>query len=101
MPAASAFGHLIAAHDWVDWPDVDRLVSKDGVHIAPTLFVGGTARGLHIRMIAALEKCYPLNILVGMHAGNWKLISAPTKLQRLIVNMDPIGKAGIAKAMIE
>jgi hypothetical protein len=97
----SFIGHVIAAHEWLDWPDVGRFLSKDGVHLAPTLFVGGTARALHIRMITALEKCYPLNILVGMHAGNWKLINAPTKLQRLIVNIEPIGKGSLAVAIEE
>jgi hypothetical protein len=52
-------------------------------------------------MIRALEKCYPINILVGMHAGNWKLTKAPSKLVRLVVNMTPVGKPDLAITIAE
>jgi hypothetical protein len=44
------------------------------------LFVGGTARALHLKMIAAMEASYRLNIVVGMHSGTWSLKSAKNRL---------------------
>ena len=82
----SFIGQLVTAHAWLDLAKPYKFVEKDGVHLAPTLFVGGTPRGLHLRMIHALEKCYPINILVGMHAGTSKLTTAKEKLVRLSVN---------------
>jgi hypothetical protein len=81
----SFIGHLMAAHDWLQ-TDTKKILADDGVHLAPTLFVGATARGLHFRMISALEKCYPLNICVGMHGGSWKLGRGRKKLTRLAIN---------------
>ena len=44
------------------------------------MFVGGTARALHLKMIAAMEASYRLNIVVGMHSGTWSLKSAKNRL---------------------
>ena len=43
----SFIGHLMAAHDWLR-NDTSKIVDDVGIHLAPTLFVGGTARGLHL-----------------------------------------------------
>lgn len=76
-------GMLVAAHDWLVEP-ARTTPAKKGPHLAPTLFVGGYARALHIRMIAALETTYPLNVVVGLHSGTWSLSGGRT-LNRLEV----------------
>ena len=70
----SFIGVLIAAHQWYE-DDNYEWQENDGLHLAPTLFVGGSARALHLRMIKALMDSYPVNILTGMHDGSWKLIN--------------------------
>jgi hypothetical protein len=77
-------GMLVAAHEWLAGPaNVTR--SKKGPHLAPTLFVGGFARALHTRMIAALERTYPMNVVVGLHSGTWSLLGSGRTLNRLKV----------------
>jgi hypothetical protein len=66
-------GMLVAAHPWANQSDAMQRLKKDGKHLAPSLFVGGRARGLHQRMVAAMAKNYPVNIIVGMHYGTWQL----------------------------
>ncbi len=61
------------------------IPSKQGAHLAPTLFVGGFARALHNRMIAALETTYPMNVVVGLHSGTWSLLGRGRTLNRLEV----------------
>ena len=97
----SFIGHLTAAHEWLESADWKKAIAADGVHLAPTLFVGGTARGLHLRMIRALEKTFPVNILVGMHAGNWKLAKAPNTLVRLAIGIIPPVKRDITGPILE
>jgi hypothetical protein len=77
-------GMLVAAHDWLA-ESVNTIPSTRGPHLAPTLFVGGSARALHTRMIAGLEMTYPMNIVVGLHSGTWSLISSERTLNRLEV----------------
>lgn len=96
----SFIGHLLTAHKWIVSDDVSQLTVPNGIHLAPTLFVGGTARALHLRMIKALEKCYPINILVGMHSGNWKLLNPTNQLVRLVANPMP-DKGDIAGTITE
>lgn len=69
----SYLGILLAVHAWFD--GTTARIDPTGPHLAPTLFVGGTARALHGRMVGALESCYPINVVLGMHAGNWNLLS--------------------------
>lgn len=80
----SFIGMFITAHEWYQ-SDTGQVISQDkkGVHLAPTLFVGGTARALHLRMIAALERAYPINVVVGLHQGTWNLYSNNRKLNKL------------------
>jgi len=68
----SFIGMVIAGHFWIQ--DYDPSNPKYGFHLAPTLFVGGTARSLHIRMVEALKRVYPINIILGMHSGTWNLL---------------------------
>jgi len=69
----SFVGMLIAAHPWLGSPNDRSMVDKKGDHLAPTLFVGGTARALHRRMVKALCGTYPMNAILGMHFGTWEL----------------------------
>lgn len=69
----SFLGLVIAAHSWVKSPNDRSMVSDDGYHLAPALFVGGTARGLHLRMVASLKDQFPINIVLGLHSGTWDL----------------------------
>lgn len=78
----SFVGMFITAHEWFNDNKSD-LLSPDGNHIAPTLFVGGTARAMHLKMIQALEKVYPINIVVGLHTSEWNLYSGSKKVNRL------------------
>jgi len=75
----SFIGMLVSAHEW--YPDSTEVThTNDQGHLAPTLFVGGSARGLHLRMIAAMHKSYRLNIVCGLHAGTWNLTDAKNRL---------------------
>lgn len=69
----SFVGMLIAAHPWLQGATDRSMVSEEGPHLAPTLFVGGTARSLHRRMVDALRQTYPMNAILGMHRGTWEL----------------------------
>lgn len=76
-------GMLVAAHRW--YPDGTGYTHSDeGGHLAPTLFVGGTASSRHIRMIAAMGKAFRMNILCGLHEGTWKLTDAKNRLLRVV-----------------
>lgn len=66
-------GMLVAAHSWLAAPNDMSMVATDGPHLAPTLFVGGTARSLHRKMVEALGKTYPMNTILGLHSGSWNL----------------------------
>jgi len=74
----SFVGMLVTAHSW--HPNGTEVAPASKGHLAPTLFVGGTARALHLKMIAAMEASYRLNIVVGMHSGTWSLKSAKNRL---------------------
>lgn len=78
-------GMLVAAHQW--YPDGEgyRHTNEDG-HLAPTLFIGGTARALHLRMIDAMQGAYRMNILCGLHEGTWRLTDAKNRLLRVQVS---------------
>ena len=69
----SFVGILIAAHPWLHGPTDRSMVAEEGPHLAPTLFVGGSARSLHLRMVEALRQTYPMNAVLGMHFGTWAL----------------------------
>lgn len=74
----SFVGMLVTAHAW--YPDGHEVQLAVKGHLAPTLFVGGTARALHLKMISAMESSYRLNIVVGMHGGTWSLKKAKNRL---------------------
>lgn len=75
----SFIGMLVAAHAW--YPDDDKFQhTHDAGHLGPTLFVGGTARNLHLRMINAMQKVYCMNIICGLHEGTWSLTDAKNRL---------------------
>jgi hypothetical protein len=73
-------GMLIAAHPWANRPDAKRRIVRDGKHLAPSLFVGGSARGLHQRMVKAVGENYPVNLFLGMHYGTWRLFREKSEL---------------------
>jgi hypothetical protein len=70
----SFIGMLVTAHKW--YPDGKQVCPGKQGHLAPTLFIGGTARAFYMKMITALQSSYRLNIVVGMHAGTWNLTAA-------------------------
>lgn len=75
----SFIGMLVSAHEW--YPNSDKLQhTHDKGHLGPTLFVGGTARTLHLRMINAMQKAYYMNIICGLHEGTWSLTDAKNRL---------------------
>lgn len=75
----SFIGMLVSAHEW--FPDGSRYRhTHDDGHLGPTLFVGGTARNLHLRMISAMQKAYHMNIICGLHEGTWSLTDAKNRL---------------------
>lgn len=75
----SFIGMLVSAHEWYPNGDRYRHTHDDG-HLGPTLFVGGTARNLHLRMISAMQKAYHMNIICGLHEGTWSLTDAKNRL---------------------
>jgi hypothetical protein len=79
----SFIGMLVVGHEWFDRPDADELIVEDGDHLAPCLFVGGSARSIHLKMIKALKSAYPMNIVVGMHSGTWNLLGEHATVVRL------------------
>jgi hypothetical protein len=83
----SFIGMLIAAHDWLESSTDRTALSAEGLHLAPSLFVGGTARALHIRMVKALEAVYPINIILGLHSGNWSLHGSTRRFNLLQVTL--------------
>lgn len=79
----SFIGMLVAGHEWLETTDLTKLVTKDGNHLAPCLFVGGSARSIHLRMIKGLKTAYPMNIVVGMHSGTWDLLGEKADIRRM------------------
>jgi hypothetical protein len=69
----SFIGMFVAAHGWFEDPNHLAHVSDKERHLAPSLFVGGTASGLHARMAGAMSKKYPINIFLGLHSSTWAL----------------------------
>ncbi len=81
----SFLGMLVAAHEWLGGA-VDRShVDPKGAHLAPSLFVGGTASGVHHRMVKAMETSMPLNVILGLHRGTWNLLDPAIKRNRIRV----------------
>ncbi len=68
-------GMLAVAHAWHQ-NDSTVIYTQGNGHLAPTLFVGGTARGLHLR----IQSSFRLNIVCGMHEGTWSLTNAKNRL---------------------
>jgi len=77
----SFIGMLVSAHEW--YPEGPGFqYTHDKGHLGPTLFVGGTARSIHLRMISAMQKAYRLNIICGLHEGTWSLVDAKNRMLR-------------------
>lgn len=81
----SFLGMLVAAHDWLSSPTDKSSVVQNGLHLAPALFVGGTASGVHHRMVKAMEASMPMNIILGLHRGTWNLLDPAMKRNRIDV----------------
>lgn len=67
-------GMMMTTHAWLDEQPPAFHLEGHGRHLAPSLFVGGDARGIHLKMIAALEETFPINVIVGLHAGPFSLL---------------------------
>lgn len=63
------------------YPDRERFTytNQEG-HLGPTLFAGGAARALHLRMIDAMQCSYRLNINCGLHLGTWSLTDGKNRM---------------------
>jgi hypothetical protein len=79
----SFLGMVFAAFPWAKKKDFDGRINADSLHLAPSLFVGGSARGLHLRMVKALKESFPVNIILGMHYGTWELDRDDAHLNRI------------------
>jgi hypothetical protein len=79
----SFIGVLVAGHAWIDSSTRNQFIDPQGDHLAPSLFVGGTARALHIKMIKGLKDAFPMNIIVGMHSGTWSLNGEDADVRRI------------------
>ena len=93
----SFIGMLMAGHEWFDKDDFSKHLSDDGEHLAPCLFVGGSARSIHLRMIKGLKSAYPMNIVVGMHSGTWDLLGEKALVRRMknplnVEHVPPVGR---------
>lgn len=73
-------GMLVAAHEWTTRKHGSITGTTKAGHLAPTLFVGGSARALHLRMIKALQTSYMMNIICGLHEGTWNLKDAKNRI---------------------
>lgn len=79
----SFIGMLVAAHEWVLSPTDLKNVDNQGLHLAPSLFVGGTASGVHKRMVSSMEESMPINIILGLHRGTWDLLDPENEKNRI------------------
>ena len=85
----SFIGFVAAAHEYFDDAEGRITFLEDGRHLAPTLFVGGSARGLHLRMIRAMRSVLPINVVVGIHSGTEKLLGIDAEVRRFDIVGDP------------
>lgn len=76
----SFVGMLATAHAWYPAKEKITFTSDEG-HLAPTLFVGGVARGFHLRMVKAMEDQFKINLVTGLHQDIWGLQKAPNRLK--------------------
>ncbi|MCR3922021.1 MAG: hypothetical protein NUK65_05820 [Firmicutes bacterium] len=79
----SFLGMVFAAHSWLNELTDCSKVKEEGLHLAPTLFVGGFAKALHLRMVNSLKTNFPINIILGMHAGTWNLFGDSANITRV------------------
>lgn len=75
-------GFVAAAHEYFDAVAGSISVHEGGRHLAPTLFVGGSARGLHLRMIEAMRTVLPMNVIVGLHSGTASFFGPSAQVRR-------------------
>lgn len=81
----SLLGTLYVGHQWAEnfTNTQGGLVSEDGEHLCPTLFLGGSASGFHRKMIYAFVNQFPVNVVDGMHDGTWGLGDAKNRISHL------------------
>lgn len=72
---AGFVGMAHVVHDWFEEGSVGR--TGLGVeHLAPTLFIGGSANGITYKMAQALGQTYPMNIVVDLHRNSLRRTSS-------------------------
>lgn len=79
----SFLGMVYSAFTWATVKDFDGMIDKESLHLAPSLFVGGSARGLHLKMVTGIKESFPVNIILGMHYGTWNLAKDDADLNRI------------------
>ncbi len=82
----SFLGMVFAAFPWATEPAFGNRIDKKSLHLAPSLFVGGSARGLHLKMVTALKASFPVNMILGMHYGTWDLTRDEANLNKIKVS---------------
>ncbi len=87
----SFLGLVFVGSGWLNDPRDRSVVDPEGLHLAPTLFVGGSARSVHLRMVKSLKATFPINIVLGMHSGTWDLSGRKASLTRM---QTPISDTG-------
>lgn len=71
----SYIGILEVAHSWYAHKGNNEYIDNDkGIHLAPTLFIGGDARPIQRNMMKAMEAIYPINIMAGLHYSEFRLL---------------------------
>lgn len=78
----SFISFVAAAHEYFDSAGGRITFHEEGRHLAPTLFVGGSARGIHLRMIRAMRSVLPINVIVGVHSGTENLFGRDAHVRR-------------------
>lgn len=79
----SFVGMIVAAHSWLLSPMDRTKINEHGCHLAPSLFIGGTASGIHKRMVQSMEDNMPINIILGLHIGTWDLFRTEKPRNRI------------------
>lgn len=79
----SFLGSVFVGSGWLDDLRDCSVVDPEGLHLAPTLFVGGSARSVHLKMVRSMKATFPINIVLGMHSGTWDLSGERASLTRM------------------
>lgn len=69
----SFVGMFGAAHEWYNPREERTYIGEEAIHPAPCLFIGGDTNGIQRKMAAGLEETFPINIVTGLHFGQFRM----------------------------